>query len=81
MGSRIKLVLDITELDGIDPLGRKIITDMAIGTDSIIQRLAVFGGSFFLRHLIKLYCRVFNVPLGMFQTEAEALEWLSGENG
>lgn len=80
-GQRYPACLDIAELKGIAPEARKIWSEFALSADSVFNRIAVHGGSFFIRTLINFYARIAKaVPMRFFASRDEAVSWLLGGN-
>lgn len=78
-GKRYPACLDIAELEGIAPEARKVWSEFALSADSVFDRIAVHGGSFFVRTLINFYARIARaVPIRFFRSRDEAVSWLRG---
>lgn len=78
-GKRYPACLDIADLEGIAPEARKIWSEFALSADSVFDRIAVHGGSFFVRTLINFYARIARaVPMRFFKSRDEAVSWLLG---
>ena len=75
-GATYPMLLDVQALDEATVEARKIWTDNLLGKDSPFTKLAVVGGSFWIRTLANMYARIASIPMKLFKTNEEALTWL-----
>ena len=73
---RFLLCIDISGLEGMTPEARRVWGELAFAADSVIERVAIHGGSFFMKTLVNFYTRIAKVPARVFNSKAEAVSWL-----
>ena len=77
---RYPLCIDLAELKEMTPEARRLWGEFAFAGESVLQRVAAHGGSFFMRGVINFYARIAKMQVRVFKTQTEAVSWLKTES-
>jgi len=75
-GGPYRHALDMQRATGLSPEARRLMVAAILAKDSPVSKFAPYGGAFALRCMMNLYARIANVPMRVFATREEAMQWL-----
>jgi hypothetical protein len=78
-GKKYLCVVDASRMDRVLAEGRKIMGDaLVLNSDTPVVKMAVVLDSFLTRTMFSMFARIAKLPMKIFSTREEALQWLKG---